>query len=65
MAKKNALGRGLGALIDVPEDQQDRQLIHSPSAVNEIPLRSISVNPYQPRTTFDEDALNELVMSVK
>ena len=27
MAKKNALGRGLGALIDVPEDQQDRQLI--------------------------------------
>jgi ParB family chromosome partitioning protein len=65
MAKKNALGRGLGALIDVPEDQQDRQLIHSPSAVNEIPLKSIAVNPYQPRTSFDEEALNELVMSVK
>jgi ParB family chromosome partitioning protein len=65
MAKKNALGRGLGALIDVPEDQQDRQLIHSPSAVNEIPLKSISVNPYQPRTSFDEEALNELVMSVE
>jgi ParB family chromosome partitioning protein len=65
MAKKNALGRGLGALIDVPEDQQDRQLIHSPSAVNEIPLQSISVNPYQPRTSFDEEALNELVMSVE
>ena len=62
-AKKNALGRGLGALIDVPEDQQ-RELIHSPSAVNEIPLNNISVNPFQPRTHFDENALNELVASV-
>jgi len=65
MAKKNALGRGLGALIDVPDDQQNRQLLHSPSAVNEIPLKNISLNPFQPRTSFDEEALNELVMSVK
>lgn len=65
MAKKNALGRGLGALIDVPADQQNRQLLHSPSAVNEISLKSISVNPYQPRTSFDEEALNELVLSVE
>ncbi len=62
-AQKNALGRGLGALIDVPEDQQ-RDLIHSPSAVNEIPLNNIAVNPFQPRTHFDEDTLNELVSSV-
>lgn len=40
-------------------------MIHAPSAVNEIPLKNISVNPYQPRTSFDEEALNELVMSVK
>ena len=52
-------------MIDVPEDQQDRQLIHSPSTVNEIPLKSIAVNPFQPRTSFDEEALDELVMSVK
>ena len=65
MAKKNALGRGLGALIDIPDEQQGRPLIHSPSAVNEIPLKSISVNPFQPRTSFDEDTLNELVLSVK
>jgi ParB family chromosome partitioning protein len=63
-AQKNALGRGLGALIDVSEDQ-NRQLVHSPSAVNEIPLKNISVNPFQPRTSFDEESLNELVMSVK
>ncbi len=65
MAKKNALGRGLGALIDVSEEQQDRQLVHSPSAISEIPLKNISVNPFQPRTSFDEEALNELVMSVE
>ena len=63
-AKKNALGRGLGALIDVSDDQ-DRQLVHSPSAVSEIPVRNISVNPFQPRTSFDEETLNELVQSVE
>ena len=65
MAKKNVLGRGLGALIDLPEDQQNRQLLHSPSAVNEISIKSISLNPFQPRTSFDEETLNELVLSVK
>ncbi|MDF1575053.1 MAG: ParB/RepB/Spo0J family partition protein [Bacteroidales bacterium] len=65
MAKKNALGRGLGALIDVGEEQQDRSLLHSPSAVNEILIKNISVNPFQPRTSFDEESLNELVMSVE
>ncbi|MEN8227840.1 MAG: ParB/RepB/Spo0J family partition protein [Bacteroidota bacterium] len=65
MAKKNALGRGLGALIDVSDDQQERQLLHSPSAVSEIPVKNISANPFQPRTSFDEEALNELVISVE
>jgi len=65
MAKKNALGRGLGALIDVGEEQDERSLLHSPSAVNEIPIKSISVNPFQPRTSFDEESLNELVQSVE
>lgn len=64
-AKKNALGRGLGALIEVSEEQKDQSLIHSPSAVNEILIKNISVNPFQPRTSFDEDSLNELVMSVE
>ena len=63
-AKKNALGRGLGALIDVSDDQQ-RELVHSPSAVNEIPVKNIAVNPFQPRTSFDEESMAELVMSVE
>ena len=65
MAKKNALGRGLGALIDVGEEQDERSLLHSPSAVNEIAIKSISVNPFQPRKSFDEESLNELVQSVE
>jgi len=65
MAKKNALGRGLGALIDVGDEQDDRSLLHSPSAINEIAIKSISVNPFQPRTSFDEESLNELVQSVE
>ena len=63
-AKKNVLGRGLGALIDVSEDQ-NRDLIHSPSAVNEIPVNNIAVNPFQPRTSFYEESMTELVMSVE
>jgi ParB family chromosome partitioning protein len=65
MAKKNALGRGLGALIEGADDNQERELIHSPAAVNEVPLHRIAVNPFQPRTSFDEEALNEMVVSVK
>jgi ParB family chromosome partitioning protein len=65
MAKKNVLGRGLGALIDVGEEQDERSLLHSPSAINEIAIKSISVNPFQPRTSFDEESLNELVQSVE
>jgi len=52
-------------LIDTGEEQQDRTLVNSPSAVSEISIRNISVNPFQPRTSFDEETLNELVMSVE
>jgi ParB family chromosome partitioning protein len=65
MAKKNALGRGLGALIDVNEEQHERSLVHSSSAVSEILIKSITLNPFQPRASFDEESLNELVMSVE
>ena len=52
-------------MIDVSDEQGDRQLVKSPSAVSDIPLKNISVNPFQPRTSFDEEALQELVLSVK
>ena len=58
------MGRGLGALIEV-SDENERELIRAASAVSEIPIRNISANPFQPRTSFDEEALNELVQSVE
>ena len=61
-AKKSALGRGLGALIEeAPRAQKPVQN----SAVVEISLDLIDVNPYQPRTTFDEESLNDLASSIK
>ena len=61
MAKRNALGRGLGALID---DADTRSGQHD-SSINEIPLEKIEANPFQPRSKFDETALNELAASIR
>lgn len=65
MAKKNALGRGLGALISDADHTNVERNIAPQSLVNEITLASIEVNPYQPRTRFDEEALQELAASIK
>jgi ParB family chromosome partitioning protein len=61
MAKRNALGKGLGALIEDAGNENHHQV----DAVNEISLENIEVNPYQPRTNFNEGALNELASSIK
>ncbi len=59
MAKRNALGRGLGALID------DADKIQKSAGINEIELNMIEANPFQPRSKFDEEALQELAVSIK
>ncbi|MBP7686658.1 MAG: ParB/RepB/Spo0J family partition protein, partial [Thermoflexales bacterium] len=56
--KKIGLGRGLGALLpgsDLPTN----------SGLAEVPVRSISPNPHQPRGFFDEQALKELADSIR
>ena len=67
--KKQALGRGLSALLDDPERE-----IRSASDVNadqvvgniiELEVDKIEVNPYQPRTHFNEEAIGELAESIK
>ncbi len=64
MSKKAVLGRGLGALIDSNDVVNHHQ--HGPSSVsNEIEISHIEVNPWQPRSHFDEEALNELSISIK
>ena len=65
MAKKSALGRGLGALIDDRDDFQTRPSRQENELSNEIELSKIEVNPFQPRIKFDEEALNELAKSIK
>ena len=58
--KRNALGRGLDSLIsmdDVPA--------RGSTAINEIALELISANPDQPRSTFDENSLQELAGSIR
>ena len=46
-------------------DESDRELIKAAAAVNDIPLKNIDANPFQPRTHFDEEALDELVTSIE
>lgn len=62
MAKKNALGRGLGALI---EEEEKKEQMQEHSSVTEIQVRKIEANPWQPRSKFDEEALEELADSIK
>lgn len=62
MTKKNALGRGLGALIDGVE----KELLERKVEANlDIALDSIDGNPFQPRSHFDEQALEELAASIR
>lgn len=58
--KRPALGRGLGSLMPM-----DDTPARGTTAINEIPLSQITRNPDQPRTLFDEDALEELTQSVR
>lgn len=61
--KRNALGRGIDSLISM--DAMDELQASGSSAISDIAISQISPNPDQPRTTFDEDALNELAASIR
>ena len=68
--KKTGLGRGLRALLDdsdLPEN--DRQSLSNESSslgsISFVKITQVQVNPFQPRTDFDAEALNELAESIK
>ena len=68
--KRKALGRGLEQLfsnerIDFDNFEQDIITNTKTTDITEIKLSEIRSNPYQPRKTFDEKALNELAESIK
>lgn len=68
LKRKNALGRGLGALLeDSPSKEKDLNIgdASEVGTMNEIKLEEIETNPFQPRSHFDEEALNELAESIK
>lgn len=69
IGKKKELGKGIRALLS----SMDTELSNNPNevirelsgSVIPIPLKAIEVNPFQPRTEFDELALKELANSIK
>jgi ParB family transcriptional regulator, chromosome partitioning protein len=70
--KRNALGKGLSALLNdsVNVFPNKNEFGSSPEmnamgSVNEIKISEIEVNPFQPRTDFGHDALSELADSIK
>ncbi|QRQ99598.1 ParB/RepB/Spo0J family partition protein [Dyadobacter sandarakinus] len=69
--KMTGLGRGLGALLQDSEKintPRSNARIASPEVVgsmNEIEVDQIDANPYQPRTKFDQEALQELADSIR
>lgn len=58
--KRNALGRGLDALLSMDEIQTEGS-----SSINEVDLAKIVINPNQPRRDFDEGSLQELADSIR
>jgi len=67
--KKQALGRGLSALLKDPEQDinsaTDTNADQVVGNIIDLDIDAIEVNPFQPRTTFNEEALQELATSIK
>ncbi|MCH1433374.1 MAG: ParB/RepB/Spo0J family partition protein [Flavobacteriaceae bacterium] len=67
--KKQALGRGLSALLNDSENAiesiNDKNADQVIGNIIELELGKITTNPFQPRTHFNEEALEELSQSVK
>jgi ParB family chromosome partitioning protein len=66
--KKQALGRGLSALLkDTPNINAatDKNAVKLVGSIIDLELDAIEVNPFQPRTYFNEEALRELANSIK
>ena len=67
--KKQALGRGLSALLKDPENDiksvNDKNADKVVGNIIELEIEVIEINPFQPRSNFNEDSLKELAASIK
>ena len=69
VSKKNALGKGLSALLENAKtditSNADHQKSEVVGSISRIKISSISANPFQPRIDFDKEPLLELASSIK
>src|SRR6056297_4294762 len=67
--KKQALGRGLSALLNDPENDiksaSDKNADKVVGNIIELDLEFIEVNPFQPRSNFNDESLQELATSIR
>lgn len=67
--RKQALGRGLSALLNDPDNDiqsaSDKNADKVVGNIVELELGAIDVNPFQPRSNFNDEALQELATSIK
>ncbi len=67
--KKQALGRGLSALLKDPQNDiqsaEDKNADKVVGNIVELDIEAIDVNPFQPRTSFNEEQLRELASSIR
>ncbi|CAM3056316.1 ParB/RepB/Spo0J family partition protein [Flavobacterium frigoris] len=67
--KKQALGRGLSALLKDPDNDiksvNDRNADKVVGNIIELEIEAIEINPFQPRSNFNEESLRELATSIK
>jgi ParB family chromosome partitioning protein len=67
--KKQALGRGLSALLKDPENNiqsiEDKNATQLVGNIIELDIDAIEINPFQPRSNFNEESLRELASSIR
>ena len=64
MALKNVLGKGIGAILEDVEKAYNNDLLDEDS-IQDINLKYIAQNPYQPRKNFDKQAIQDLANSIE
>ncbi|RIJ41499.1 ParB/RepB/Spo0J family partition protein [Pontibacter oryzae] len=65
--RKSGLGRGLGSLLEGNKytGKTESSILNEVNTIADIAINQIETNPYQPRTHFDQAALEELAESIK
>ena len=63
--KKQVLGRGLTSILKDSKNKSTNISNVTNKVSSEVDISKISLNPFQPRSSFDREKLDELVISIK